>query len=282
LHRARAGSSAPRPFAQARPRRIDSNKDASPMAPYRRRYEDEHMVVRRAVLNIAHRGASGRFPENTLSAFRGAIEDGAQMCELDVQLTRDRAVVVIHDKTVDRTTDGSGAVADLSLAEIRRLDAGAKFQGAAIPGERIPTLDEVFAATAGRCGLNIELKAAGAERKVAELMRARGAAGDSMVSSFNWHMLSALRRIDPEIRLGVLAEKYPDRMLDEAGRLRAYAVNPRFDLATRELCDAAHARGFKVLAWTVDVPEAMRLLIDVGVDGIMSNHPARLREVLAA
>ncbi|HMD03800.1 MAG TPA: glycerophosphodiester phosphodiesterase family protein, partial [Candidatus Binatus sp.] len=96
------------------------------------------------MLNIAHRGASGTFPENTLSGFRAAIDAGADMCELDVQLTRDGAVVVIHDETVDRTTDGKGEVAALTLEEIRRLDAGAKFKGGTVKGERIPTLDEVF------------------------------------------------------------------------------------------------------------------------------------------
>jgi glycerophosphoryl diester phosphodiesterase len=241
---------------------------------------DELMVVRRAILNIAHRGASGSFPENTLSAFRAAIDAGARMCELDVQLTRDGAVVVIHDETVDRTTDGTGAVAGLTLAELRRLDAGAKFKGGAHRGERIPTLDEVFTATAGRCGLNIELKAAGVERQVAEIVRTKRAIGDSMVSSFEWHMLDAVRAIGPEIRIGVLAEKNPLAMLEAAARMKAYAVNPRFDLATRELCDAAHARGFKVLVWTVDEHDAMRVLIDAGVDGIMTNYPERLRDVL--
>ncbi len=116
------------------------------------------------MLNIAHRGASGTFPENTLSAFRAAIDAGADMCELDVQLTRDGTVVVIHDDTVDRTTDGNGEVAELTLEEIKRLDAGAKFKGGALKDERIPTLDEVFALTTGKCGLNIELKGAGVEQ----------------------------------------------------------------------------------------------------------------------
>src|SRR5579863_4458154 len=108
---------------------------------------------------MAHRGASGTFPENTLSAFRAAIDTKADMCELDVQLTRDGALVVIHDDTVDRTTDGTGEVAELTLAELKLLDAGAKFKNGAVKGkgERVPTLDEVFDVTAGKCGLNIEL-----------------------------------------------------------------------------------------------------------------------------
>ncbi|HUY28390.1 MAG TPA: glycerophosphodiester phosphodiesterase family protein [Candidatus Binataceae bacterium] len=224
------------------------------------------------VLNIGHRGASKAFPENTLAAFRAACEAGADLCELDVQLSRDGAVVVIHDATVDRTTNGRGAVADLTLAELQRLDAGR--------GERIPTLEEVFAATAGRCGLDVELKIAGLEPQVAAIMRKWNAAETSMVSSFDWRALEAMRTAAPEIRLGVLAEKNPARMLEAAERMHAYAVNPRFDLASREFCADAHARGFKVLVWTVDAPEAMGILIAAGVDGVVTNYPERMRTVL--
>jgi glycerophosphoryl diester phosphodiesterase len=226
------------------------------------------------VLNIGHRGASKAFPENTLAAFRAACDAGADMCELDVQLSRDGAVVVIHDDTVDRTTNGRGTVAELTLAELKALDAGR--------GERIPTLEEVFATTAGRCGLNVELKIAGIEPQVAEIMRKCEATGTSMVSSFEWGALEAMRTVAPEIRAGVLAEKKPDRMLEAAARLHAYAVNPRCDLATPDFCIAAHARGFKVLVWTVDAPGQMLALIDAGVDGIMTNYPDRMRSVLGA
>ena len=226
------------------------------------------------VLNIGHRGASRDYPENTIAAFRAAIDAGAQMCELDVQLTRDDAVVVIHDDTVDRTTNGHGAVAEMTLADLQRLDAGR--------GERIPTLDEVLAETVGKCGLNIELKAGKVEGQVAALIRQWDATDTSMVSSFEWDKLAAIREIDPAIRIGVLAEKNAPAMLKKAAELHAYAINPRFDLVTPALCDDAHARGFKVLVWTVDVPELMGRLIAHGVDGIMTNYPARLREVLAA
>ena len=152
------------------------------------------------MLNIAHRGASGTFPENTLSAFRAAIDAGADMCELDVQLTRDGAVVVIHDETVERTTDGKGEVAELTLEELKRLDAGAKFKGGALKGERIPTLDEVFSVTSGKCGLNIELKAGGLEHQVAQIMQARNAFGDSIVSSFDWDYLKKIQQLHFNIR----------------------------------------------------------------------------------
>ena len=233
-----------------------------------------------SILNIAHRGASGTSPENTLAAFRAAIAAGATMCELDVQSTRDHALVVIHDDTVDRTTDGRGAVAEMTLAELKRLDAGVRFKGGPRRGEPIPTLDEVFAATAGQCALNIELKAGQVEEEVAELMRKWSALETSMVSSFDWGKLARMREHQVAVRIGVLAEKDIPRMFDAAARLSAYAVNPRFDLVTSELCNTAHARGLKVLVWTVDVPELMRLLLGCGVDGIMTNYPDRLQEVL--
>ncbi len=233
----------------------------------------------RAILNIAHRGASGGFPENTLIAFRAAIEAGAQMCELDVQLTRDGVPVVIHDEKVDRTTSGRGAVADMTLADVKRLDAGA-WRDPKFAGERVPTLDEVFGAVAGRCDLNIELKAKHTEQQVCDLMRKHGAIGKSIVSSFEWELLWRVREIDPAIRIGLLAEKNPDRLIAEAVARRATAVHPRFDLATAAFCDNAHRAGLAVYTWTVNAPEAMRVLIGNGVGGIMTNYPERLRSVI--
>ncbi len=202
------------------------------------------------------------------------------MCELDVQSTRDGAVIVLHDETVDRTTDGHGAVADLTLADIKCLDAGAKFNPA-FRGQRIPTLDEVFQAVRGRLGLNIEIKEGAVERQVCELMRSNHALGSSMVSSFEWKALEQVKLIDPEVRIGLLAEKNRDHLLEAASAMHAYSVNPRFDMIDADFCARAHSLGLKVLVWTVDVPQAMQILIAAGVDGIMTNYPARLRDVLA-
>jgi glycerophosphoryl diester phosphodiesterase len=232
------------------------------------------------VLNIAHRGASGTFPENTLSAFRAAIDAQAAMCELDVQLTRDGAVVVIHDDTVERTTDGKGEVAEMTLAELQRLDAGARFRNGAVKGERIPTLDEVFAVTAGRCGLNIELKAGGLEHQVAQIMQARDAFGDSIVSSFDWEYLKKIQQLHFNIRIALLADEKPVDLMINAVAMRAHAINPRWDMVTADLCKAAHERSLKVYTWTVDADARMRALMECGVDGIMTNYPERLRTVL--
>ena len=232
------------------------------------------------VLKIAHRGASGTFPENTVCAFRAAIDAGAEMCELDVQLSRDGAIVVIHDETVERTTDGKGEVAELTLEELKRLDAGAKFKGGAVKGERIPTLDEVFSVTSGKCGLNIELKAGGLEHQVAQIMQARNALADSIVSSFDWEYLKNIQQLHFNIRVGLLAEEKPVDLMMNAVAMRAHSINPRWDMVTSDLCKAAHERGLKVYTWTVDADARMRALIACGVDGIMTNYPERLRKVV--
>lgn len=201
------------------------------------------------------------------------------MCELDVHLSRDGVAVVIHDETVDRTTDGHGGVAAMTLEELTRLDAGVRF-GAQFAGERIPTLDEVFEAMAGRCALNIELKGKGVEKQACELMRRHGVLTASMVSSFEWDTLARARAIEPAVRIGLLAEKQAEHLIAEAVAMRAFAINPRFDMVSAELCAAAHRSGLMVYTWTVDAPEAMRMLIDYGVDGIMTNYPQRLQALL--
>ncbi len=234
----------------------------------------------RSTLNIAHRGASANFPENTLAAFIAAVEAGARMVELDVQRSRDGALVVIHDDTVDRTTDGLGRVDEMTLAELKSLDAGVRF-GERFRGERIPTLEEVFRATASRCGLNVEIKSVGVEEGVCALFRSYQAHAASIVSSFEWDTLERVRQIDRDIRIALLAEKHRGTLLDAAAAMGAYAVNPRADMVDAEFCAAAHRRGLNVYTWTVDVPELMRFLIEAGVDGIMTNRPELLNAVIA-
>lgn len=233
------------------------------------------------VLNIAHRGASGHYPENTLAAFAAAIEMSVAMCELDVHLTRDGIAVVIHDATVARTTNTIGVVAAMTLTELQRADAGIR-SGRQFAGQRIPTLDEVFCLAAGRCGLNIELKGAGTEAAVCELINTHDAITTSLISSFDWAMLARVREIDSRIRLGLLAKDRPQHLLDTASVMRAYAINPHVDMVDDNLCAAAHARGLKLYAWTCDDPRGMRRLIADGADGIMTNYPERLQVVLTA
>lgn len=235
--------------------------------------------MRRGVLNIAHRGASGDFPENTLCAFDAAITAGAVMCELDVQRTADGTLVVIHDDTLERTTDGGGQVAGSSAAVLRRLDAG-RWRGPQFAGERLPTLREVFELARGRCALNIELKAGGIAAPVCELIREQHAEEATLVSSFDWPAIAEVRRIAPALPTGLLASRGVRRALDTATTMGVAALNPRHDLVDHELCIAAHQRGLKVYTWTVDDRAAMGRLIAAGVDGIMTNYPARLRALM--
>jgi glycerophosphoryl diester phosphodiesterase len=236
----------------------------------------------RAMLTIAHRGASAFYPENTLRAFIAAAELGADMCEFDVRMTRDGEVVVIHDASVNRTTDGRGRVAAMSAAAIRGLDAGMRY-GAEFRGERIPTLAEVAGALgARRCGMDVELKARGLESRVCEVLRRCGAIESATVSSFDWDQLKIVAEQEPGLRLALLGERAPVGLLEAAVAMRAFAIAPRFDIADAALCAEAHRRGLAVYVWTVDDAPTMRRLIAAGVDGIMTNNPRRLREVAAA
>jgi glycerophosphoryl diester phosphodiesterase len=130
--------------------------------------------------------------------------------------------------------------------------------------------------------LNVELKGAGVEREVCRLLRAHGAMADTIVSSFDWDSLAAAREIEPALGLGVLADKRADAMLEVALRLRAVSVNPRYDMVRPAMVERAHAAGLKVLVWTIDKAARMRQMIAMGVDGIMTNYPARLAALLKA
>jgi glycerophosphoryl diester phosphodiesterase len=236
-------------------------------------------MMRRGVLNIAHRGASAEFPENTLIAFAAAITAGADMCELDVQRSADGALIVMHDDSVERTTDGKGKVAALKLETIKRLDAGTWF-ASRFAGERVPLLSEVFELAHGHCALNIELKAPEVAAQVCDLIGEWHTEQSTLISSFDWHELAQVRRIAPELRIGLLASRGPSRLLEAAVKMKAAAINPSFELITAEYCDRAHRNGLAIYTWTVDDPAQMRRLIIAGADGIMTNHPKRLRAVV--
>jgi glycerophosphoryl diester phosphodiesterase len=233
------------------------------------------------MLTIAHRGASAMYPENTLRAFMAAADAGAEMCEFDVRMTRDGEIVVIHDATVNRTTNGRGRVAAMDAEEVRRLDAGIRF-GAEFAGERIPTLAEVARALKGRCGMDVELKASGLESRVCDILQQHGAIESSIVSSFDWEQLKMVSTAEPRIRIAPLADKHPAALLEAARAMGAFAIAPRFDMVDTAVCQEAHRSGLAVYTWTVDDPPAIRRLAAAGVDGIMTNDPRTLRAIAAA
>jgi glycerophosphoryl diester phosphodiesterase len=225
---------------------------------------------------IAHRGASGTRPENTLAAFRRARELGAHMIELDVQLTRDGEVVVLHDGTVDRTTDGRGSVAALTMPEVRRLDAGSWF-AREFAGEPVPTLAETLAAVA--LPFNVELKAGGGpelEARALAVVRAAGALDRVVFSSFDPDSLVRLRALTADAELAVLwtsrvvqpAIELAKRVAARGLHLRKTAVSPGSLAAAREI-------GLSIRVWTVNEPKEFAPLAALGATAVFTDYPER-------
>lgn len=242
----------------------------------------------------AHRGAAGLAPENTLAAFRLAIELGADAAELDLQATKDGVVVVIHDDTVDRTTDGRGCIGDLTLAEIKRLDAGGKF-GAAFRGERIPTLrdliDLVKASGNQRFRLNLEIKfaegregqPADLEERVLAVLAETGFLDRVITQSFYHPSAAKMKRLAPSIPAGLLVGQRR-QPADPVAAVRQHRVDyyaPHYSLVTPDLLRTLHQAGIPVVTWTVNDYADMRHLIGSGLgtlagDGLISDYPDRL------
>jgi glycerophosphoryl diester phosphodiesterase len=238
-------------------------------------------VGRGTVLVIAHRGASGYAPENTLAAFRRAVSLGANFIETDLQLSRDARFVAIHDDSVDRTTNGKGRVHDLTLAELRRLDAGSWF-ASEFGGEQIPTLEEIL----DLCKKHdvvfyLELKPGGSwggEHALISALRESGEIPRTVVISFDASMLQKLRQIEPTLMTGLLYEGKLDHPVDKAVEVGARQLAVRGDLVTPALLANSRKRDLQVVCWTVNHPAHMRMLVEAGVDGIMSDYPDRLIE----
>lgn len=230
---------------------------------------------------LGHRGASHAAPQNTLAAFRKAADVGADGIELDVHLSRDGVPVVIHNNSVDATTDGTGLVRELTLAQLKALDAGAHFDEAFM-GERIPTLEEVLAEVGSRVLVNIELKAgqtAALVVAVVDLVRRMKMADRVWFSSFKPYALYRARALAPEIPCGLL---YGPLNLGTL-LLRPFtpheALHPYKNLLTERSVRRAHRHGLRIFTWTLDDPAVARKFAAWGVDGIITNQPA---EILAA
>jgi glycerophosphoryl diester phosphodiesterase len=227
----------------------------------------------------AHRGYSGRYPENTMLAFRKAVEVGADGIELDVQLTKDGQLVVIHDEAIDRTTDGTGFVRDYTLEELRKFNAAATWEGK-FGFEPIPTFEEYCAWAAGeKIITNIELKTGvwyyeNIEEKTLEMVRAHGLTDRVLFSSFNHSSIAALRQLAPEIKCGALVEK------DGLGNPGFYCTkhdfqcfHPGWMCLPKEDMDSCKANGIEVNVWTVNDMDVLLRLVEWGVDGLITNYP---------
>ncbi len=238
-------------------------------------------------LNFGHRGSPRAAPENTLASFQQARQDGADGVELDVQLTADGHVVVIHDATVDRTTNGRGAVRDLTLDQIRTLDAGSWFDPQ-YSGQQVPALEQVCEWAGNETLLNIELKtvalrSTGLEPKVIAIVRQFGLEGRVLLSSFNPFALLRARSLAPSIPTGLLYSGELPLMLRRAWLrplIRPAALHPQFGLVTEPFLRWARGKGLRVNVWTVDTAEEMQQLIVQRVDAIITNQPDALTRLL--
>jgi glycerophosphoryl diester phosphodiesterase len=237
---------------------------------------------------IAHRGASATAPENTLAAFQLAAEQRADAIELDVDLTRDGHVVVMHDATIDRTTDGHGRVGDLTLEEIRQVDAGS-WKSAEFSGERVPLLEEVFAAVGQSLLINVEIKGMalrgnGLEAQVAALIVKCDLIDRVILSSFNPFALRRVKQIDARLGCGLLVAPDQPIFLRDAWLASLIpnlnARHPHHSQVNKAVVDQFHAQGLIVNVWTVNQAGIVHAMINAGVDGIIGDDPALIRETL--
>jgi glycerophosphoryl diester phosphodiesterase len=233
---------------------------------------------------VGHRGALASAPENTLPAFEEGLAQGANVLELDIHLSRDREVVVIHDFTVGRTTDGTGYVKDLTLAELKRLDAGLRFSPA-FKNVRIPLLREVLEWAKGRAWLAIEIKSDwitydGIEVALVDQLRTSRMVDQVMVISFDHRCVKRVKEIEPNVTIGAL---YNARLVDPilmARSTRADVLRPRWPFASLAEIDAAHAEGLAYCPWGPNDPVIWRQLVEMGVDSLSADRPADLRAIL--
>ncbi len=236
---------------------------------------------------VAHRGWSARAPENTLAAIAAAVGAGAGGCEFDVYRSRDGVVVLMHDQTVDRTTDGTGRVSDLTLARLKTLDAGS-WKNVRYTGEAIPTLEEALNLLKGTgCTAVVEIKMEGISRKVVDAIRAAGMVEEALVIAFSRTVVKEVRILEPNLPCGWLSgekltgtvEESVDWIAREARKCEISLVNLSYKMLSPGIVAGLHHRGFTVWTWTVNDPVVMEALLRWGVDGITTDMIDVLLEV---
>jgi glycerophosphoryl diester phosphodiesterase len=226
----------------------------------------------------------GHAPENTMASFRKGVELGVDAIELDVHLTADDEVVVIHDPRLDATTNGSGLVREHTLERIRTLDAGARF-GPEFAGEGVPTLGEVLAWAHGRCVVDIEIKGGpwpypGIEERVVDLIARHDMLEHTIVISFDHPTVRRVKALAPNLATGVLYSCRPIDPISLARAASADAILPHWTHCAAEDVERAHAAGLSVHPWATSEPAAIRALLALGVDSIASDHPDRVLDEL--
>lgn len=214
-------------------------------------------------LTIGHRGVMGVAPENTLRSFVRAQQSGMDSIELDLHLSKDGSLVVMHDADVDRTTDGSGPIAEKTLSELRELDAG--------DGERIPLFEEVLAAVTAP--LQAEIKDVAAARALAELMHRRDLVGRVEVSSFHDEAVAEIASLVPGVRTALVASRWGGDVVDRALAVGAGSLALNIRRLTLETVEEAHEAGLKVIGWVVNTQEQLRLARALELDGATTDFP---------
>lgn len=225
------------------------------------------------MLKIGHRGAKGYEPENTLIAFEKAINLGVNGIELDVHLSSDNELIVIHDETVDRTTNGKGEINQLSVKELKALKIELT--------EKIPTLNEVLDLVNKRCFINIELKGIGTAQPVIQLIshyisEKNWNYNNFIISSFDWKMLEETHSLDSKIKIGVLTEESIHKALAFAKKINAFAIHPDYELLSKENVILIQQNGFEVYPWTVNSENAIQKIKSFNVNGIISDFPDKI------
>lgn len=237
-------------------------------------------------LVVAHRGGSLCAPENTMAAFRQALELGVDRIELDVQQSKDGVVLVMHDEKINRTTNGKGVISDMNYAQLKDVDAGSKFSKD-FSNEKIPLLDEVLHLVNGQCELLVEIKNPGninkgLEKNVADLIMQHQALAWCTVQSFEYQSLYNLHKINGQITLGLLLDKPKMDTLKKSAANTSFIseININRRSASAAMIDLIHQMDKKVFVWTVNKPDEMSRLIKKDVDGIITDDPKTLKTLL--
>ncbi len=239
------------------------------------------MNVNNKIIIMGHKGATKIAPENTLKAFKEAIRLKADSVEFDVQETLDGEIVIIHDENTLRTAGTEGIVKQMTLKELKKLNFG--------DGEQIPTLLELIDLAKDKISLNCEIKVEGIAKKIVQIFQDADILDSTMISSFLHEELIKIQKIEPQLKLATLvpneAGKFSDwnykkKLIDYTSENNYYAINPLYKLADRRFIEYAHEKNVKVFPWTVNSGIAMRKLINIGTDGIITDDIVRLKEVL--
>ena len=237
-------------------------------------------MAKRKINVVAHRGFSGRYPENTAVAFREALALGVEMIEFDVHLARDESLIIIHDGTVDRTSDGTGRVAELSLREIKRFDAGG-WMGQTFQGERFLTLSETLDLVGGKARLNVHIKAYNHDRERLVPLVARELERHNLLSSSfvaaDQKSTVLVKRLLPELTTCNLSTTPRETYIDRSLSVRCRIIQPGNQQVDKEFVEEAHHHDLEVNPFFADDEAEMRRLITCGVDGILTNRPDRLK-----